>query len=247
MLIACGDDPVTVPNVTGYRLDDAHNRLKDAGFEKFDDVDAISGRTPMMDSNWVVLVQSPGGDAQADTDGTVRLEIAKPEDDGVRDRIPPDSPVAAEIRSMDERDEEKRRQDTIEQAEDAQNFVDDIDPVARGAQNVIAEFGNLRAVVVESGSVGPMALDTLMSLKHSLETYWEFYEDAPDHVNDDADEVQEAIDKFARAAETLASADSVAAAGALTRFDTLRAEAITQYNRGLANIYRGTTVKPPLL
>ena len=100
-LVACGSDPVEVPKVAGIRLDDAHNVLKDAGFKEFEDIDAISDRQPLMDANWVVVGQVPPAGDRMDQKDTVTLKIAKPEDEGIREILPEDSPVLAEIRERD--------------------------------------------------------------------------------------------------------------------------------------------------
>ncbi|OUS97318.1 PASTA domain-containing protein [Rhodococcus sp. NCIMB 12038] len=258
LLVGCGDDPVTVPDVTGYRLDDAHNALKDAGLENFEDVDVIEDRTPLMDSNWVVLGQEPIAGNSTEPDSTVRLDIAKPEDDGVRERIPAGSPVSDELRQRDEadarsmaeqqqRDEERKRQQDVDNAKDAQTFADTIDPAARVAKNAITDMGALGDQIAGSGTVSATTGASLNDIKRALEVYKASFEDAPDHINDHADQLQESLDQFMRAASTLLSAEGASAVGSVDRFRQLYGEAQARYNEALTSLYAGTSVQPPLL
>lgn len=66
-LTGCGPE-AKVPNVVGMALDDAHNELKDSGFEDFEDDDLFGDRTMLLDANWVVLEQEPAAGKTADLD-----------------------------------------------------------------------------------------------------------------------------------------------------------------------------------
>lgn len=256
LLAGCGSESASVPDVIGYRLDDAHNALKDIGFEQFDDVDAIEDRTPMMDSNWVVLAQSPAAGESAEVDSTIRLEIAKPEDEGVRDRIPAGSPVAEELRAIDERnaetdaklaaEEEKRKQEqAADDAADVKEFVDKVDPAMRLMQNVLAKLSTTADAIASRGTVTLTDLAVLDDVNKSLGAVWDAFENAPKVVNDYADEMQEAVRDFQHAADTLISAEGAAAPGSLDRYRQLYGSAQPRYNAGLTGIYQGTGIQPP--
>ncbi|WP_171018747.1 PASTA domain-containing protein [Rhodococcus sp. Q] len=256
LLAGCGSESASVPNVVGYRLDDAHNILKDVGFEQFDDVDAIEDRNPFVDSNWVVLGQSPGAGESAEVDSTIRLEIAKPEDDGVRARIPVGSPVAEELSAIDARnaatdaklaaEAEKRRQaEVAEAAKDLKEFVDKVDPSLRLMQNAVADLAAAADDIASSGVVTVADLASLRDINKALGVLWDEFENAPKVVNSDADETQEAIREFQHAADTLISAEGVAAASSLDRFHQLFGSAQPRYNAGLTGIYAGSGIQPP--
>lgn len=256
ILAGCSKDTVDVPDVTGYRLDDAHNVLKDAGFENFDDIDAIDDRTPMLDANWVVLGQSPPADGQAEKETTIRLDIAKPEDEGVRDRLPVGSPVYEEIRERDERnaaadaelerkEQERRLEQQVKDEQDIQNFVDSIDPIARITQNAVSDLNNIATAIAGQETVTAADSYSLTDIKEALGLYWDQLEKAPKPINASADQAQEALKKFQQAADTLHSAEGVAAAGSIERFHQLWQAARAQYNAGLSGIYAGTTVQLP--
>lgn len=256
VLAGCSKDTFDVLDVTGYRLDDAHNVLKDAGFENFDDVDAIDDRTPMLDANWVVLGQSPAADGQAEKETTIRLDIAKPEDEGVRDRLPVGSPVYEEIRERDERnaaadaelerkEQERRREQQVKDEQDIQNFVDSIDPIARITQNAVSDLNNIATAIAGRETVTATDSYSLTDIKEALGLYWDQLEKAPKPINASADQAQEALKKFQQAADTLHSAEGVAAAGSIERFRQLWEAARAEYNTGLSGIYAGTTVQLP--
>ncbi|WP_084611511.1 PASTA domain-containing protein [Tomitella biformata] len=256
LLAGCGSDTTSVPDVTGYRLDAAHNVLKDAGFKEFEDVDAIESRKPWVDSNWVVIEQNPEAEDQVDPKTTIRLDIAKSDDDGVYDRLPTGSPVYEELREQKKQDEardkqqqaenkEREKQQQVQDKNDVQEFIDTVDPAARVAQNVIVELNNLVTRISAQG--GPTAVDTynIKDAKGALGTYWDMLEKAPRAINDSADKAQEAIRTFQQAADTLMSAEGFAASSSIARFEQLYDSALIKYNSGLTSLYSGTDVPPP--
>ncbi len=106
MLSGCSmnePEPPPVPDVTGLRLDDAHDTLDAAGFENFEDRDALGKRVPWIDSNWAVVRQEPLPDRSSPQSDSVILYVAKPEDEGIRELLPESSPVLAELEEQDER------------------------------------------------------------------------------------------------------------------------------------------------
>ncbi|WP_458683211.1 PASTA domain-containing protein, partial [Prescottella equi] len=109
---ACGEaePPPRVPAVAGLQLDDAHNVLKDAGYKKFDDVDALADRTPMWDANWAVVKQVPEGGLPLAYDDVVQLEVMKKDDTEIRSLLKDDSPVLSQILQRDA-DREKQQQE----------------------------------------------------------------------------------------------------------------------------------------
>ncbi len=118
---ACGSPaPIpTIPNVVGLQLDNAHNVLKDAGYEKFDDIDALGDRAPLWDANWAVVKQAPSDGMPLEYSGVVRLDVMKKDDSEIRDFLPQDSPVLAEIdrrdadRARRQEEEERRRAEEV--------------------------------------------------------------------------------------------------------------------------------------
>jgi hypothetical protein len=73
---------VPVPNVTGARLEDAQQELKDAGFQSLRVEDATDkDRLILNPTNWVVRSQSPGPGVRVDPKALITLRVAKPSDD----------------------------------------------------------------------------------------------------------------------------------------------------------------------
>jgi hypothetical protein len=240
--------------VTGYRLDDAHNRLEDAGFEKFADDDAVSDRTPAWDANWVVVKQSPAAGDSAELGTTIQLSIAKPEDEGVRQDLPAGSPVAIELREQDKERAAEQRQEQAERI--VQNkkdraavteFVEQNDPMSRNSLNAIAELPSLADSIRAKGVVTISDSATLADIDASLRVYWETLEATPESVNECADRTQEAIRSFQQAADTLQTAEGAAAQSSLTRFSQIYQPAKNKYNSGLTCLYQDTGIDAPTL
>lgn len=251
-LTACSAESKELPDVTGHRLDDAHNKLKDAGFERFEDSDAINDREPAWDANWVVLEQSPGGGDSVQIDTTIKLSVAKPEDPGVRDRLPEGSPVALEMEQRDrqraiekqEQAAEQRREQVKARAE-VNSFVEKNDALVRNNINAISDLPGLADSI---RAVGVVTLDAgvrLIDIEKALGVSWEALEDAPEQVNSCADRAQEAIRSFQQASDTLLTAEGAAAEGSLARFTQLYNPAVTKYNAGITCLYKETGISAP--
>jgi hypothetical protein len=76
-----GPQAVTVPNVTGKRLPDAHDTLNAAGLTKIDYVDDTGqGRTVIQPGNWVVAAQEPEPGAKVPPATRISLRVRKPSD-----------------------------------------------------------------------------------------------------------------------------------------------------------------------
>ena len=71
------DDAVTVPDVTGLRLDEAKRILGQAGLDN-DIVEGGGAFGPVDDSSWVVVDQDPPGGSEASNGDTVDLSIERP-------------------------------------------------------------------------------------------------------------------------------------------------------------------------
>lgn len=247
MVVACGTDTAPVPDVIGYRLDDAHNKLKDAGFEKFEDNDMIQDREPMMDANWVVLKQTPAADSNTAIDATIHLEIAKPEDAGVQEKLPAGSPVAMELQQRDAEQKAAQSKAVAADRAEAKTFVDKIDPQARLMKNAITDLGTIAQSIRTNGVVTVTDSVSLTDIGKALGVYWEVLEDAPESINPAADRTQEAIKAFQQAADTLQTAEGPAAPGALARFAQIYDPAKTKYDSGLAEMYDGTGIEAPTI
>lgn len=251
-LTACSAESKELPDVTGHRLDDAHNILKDAGFETFDDSDAVSDREPLRDANWVVLEQSPTGGDSVPIDTTIRLSVAKPDDSGVRERLPEGSPVALEMEQQDrqraiekrEQASEQRRQQAEELGE-VKSFVEKYDALIRNNMNAISDLPGLADSIRAAGVVTSNAGVKLIDIEMSLGAYWDVLEATPKQVNDCADRAQEAIRSFQQASDTLLTAEGAAAEGSLARFAQLYNPAVTKYNSGLNCLYKETGISAP--
>jgi PASTA domain len=73
--------PVTVPQVTGKRLPDAHDTLAAAGLTRIDYVDDTGqGRVVVQPTNWTVVAQSPLPGAKVAPDTRITLRVHKPSD-----------------------------------------------------------------------------------------------------------------------------------------------------------------------
>jgi hypothetical protein len=61
VLVACGSEDVTMPDVTGQKLDVAYNKLKSAGLDDRDKIEVKGGGIfgVLVESNWTVCKQSP--------------------------------------------------------------------------------------------------------------------------------------------------------------------------------------------
>jgi hypothetical protein len=103
----CSSPNYPVPDVAGLQLDDAHNVLKAAGFDRFEDVDLLENREADLesifegDSSWAVIKQDPVGDSLTDQDRTIRLEVLNKRDVDIAARLPTTSPVLQEIKQRD--------------------------------------------------------------------------------------------------------------------------------------------------
>ncbi len=92
LLSGCGRKP-TLPNVVGLALDKAHQQLKAAGYEKFNDDDYFEDRASLRDANWAVIQQSPSPGQALDTDSEITLKVGKIAEDRTIDALPDDSEI----------------------------------------------------------------------------------------------------------------------------------------------------------
>ncbi len=233
--VACSSPTVApVPRVAGLRLDDAHNALKGAGFKEFNDVDAVGKRSALVDSNWAVVSQIPASGESVDVKMRIELNVAKPEDKGIRDLLPKDSPVLAQILEKDrQRDlqtafdaaDQQRKADQASAASKtaAVNYVNTIDPGVRIGQSQLRKVATLRDQVA-NGAVAGNALTLNVDLGTTAIGQYEqllSIPTVPRGLAGALGSLNSALMGFQRALQTLLSADGPSAAEALSRVDTI--------------------------
>lgn len=143
-LVVCGyvttgcGPTVTMPNVVGMRLDDAHRALEALDVDNFDDTDAIGEEDLIFkDSNWVVVRQDPpAGTTDVDTGTTIYLSVGNEDDlDAVLGLIPADSDFAKEVAADETEEAEEEQREAEEQAaEDEQERQDEADEQAEAEE-----------------------------------------------------------------------------------------------------------------
>lgn len=263
LLAGCSSDPVVVPDVTGIRLDQAHDLLAAKGFKDFENQDHFGDRAIFLDSNWVVLQQDPkGGQAEA-LGHTIVLRVGKIGEVRTKKALPPNSPVLAEMLA-DEAAEQKRRDEdaaakakadserAAEQRAAAATYVNEIDPAVRLAMKNHRELAKLRGEVARGETSGDelalnvsAATDALSSLETILRSSSPSGEAGLDAEHD---KLLASVAGFKRAALTLMSADSTDKNASLERFDVVYKQARADWNGALASSYTKAGVKgPPLL
>lgn len=170
---ACGNnEPIALPDVEGQPLDEAYILLKGGGFEEVSHVDAIEDRAVFSRGNWVVLEQKPDGGVFLDQDTEILLRVAKPEDPGLRrEHLPDNSPLLAQVIEREEKEAQQQREQAAEELQAVQDFVDDIDPAARGAQEMFSDLGDLRNRVEAAGGVTYAANDRLSDMELPTTVY----------------------------------------------------------------------------
>lgn len=162
LLAACGST-VTMPDVVGMRLDDAHRALEKMGVENFEDVDVIGEEDSIFrDANWVVVQQDPpAGTAEVDTGTTIELSVGnEDEEKEVLAAIPPDSPFAREFaaqaaeeeedqEAQAKKDEQEAEREEAEAAREAEAAAEERkDDVAAYVESIDDTFGSqLRQLV----------------------------------------------------------------------------------------------------
>ncbi|WP_366942172.1 PASTA domain-containing protein [Gordonia sp. (in: high G+C Gram-positive bacteria)] len=249
LLTACSSDPVEVPDVIGYQLDKAHDKLKEAGFDKFNDVDVIKDRSIFIDANWVVLKQSPEGGKQAETGKKIRLEVAKIDDKGIIDRIPAGSPIGIRLRDRQDAATASQQAQSASEKAAVTKYIRTIDPRTRQFRSVIEVtlLQSLRNGIEASGTVTQSDMSSINDFDKAMTLYWQLFENVPKSINGAADGIQGAIEEFQRAARTLSSAEGPHARDSLDQFDRIFAGARTKYNSNLTKLYAPSGEKAPLL
>lgn len=105
-MAGCGsDEPVTMPDVTGQKLDVAYDKIQNAGFENKDDVKIEGGGTlgVIMEGNWTVCAQKPAAGEAIDGEPTLTVDRAC--DDGSQEDEASDRP--SKDKSEDQSEEPK--------------------------------------------------------------------------------------------------------------------------------------------
>lgn len=244
---ACGsNDPLPLPDVVGQQLDEAYSILEDGGFEEVRHTDSIEGRSVFSRSNWVVLDQEPSGGDYLDKDTEILLQVAKPEDSGLRsDQLPDDSPLLAQVVEREEREARQQQEKAAEQQQEVQEFVEKIDPSARVAQVMFSDLGDLRDEIEASGGLTYANDAQLSGMELPIKALGAAFAEPPASIDSDAARVENAVQQFGRAVATLKSARGPAVAGAVERFDQIYSAAVEEYNEALASIYEITSVTAP--
>ncbi|MBA4021698.1 MAG: hypothetical protein C0482_04995 [Gordonia sp.] len=263
-LFACGEDKAEVPNVVDTRLNEAKDQIKDAGFEDPKEDDALGDRSAMKDSNWVVVAQVPAPGESVNTDTEITVTIAKPDDDKFLEVAPADSSHAQAVRQKRADDEAERKaadaeakakadreaaEKSGEQAQEAKDYVNTVDPPARIGKGAIDEL-SVFAAAAEAGTEGDDAVvyytttfdDVMDSYKTFLDTA-----DNPSHLEDPTDKLKGAVEGFVRASQTLGSLVGTDDAATMQRFRDVYNQNRDIYNAALTTIYANTGVQPPLI
>jgi hypothetical protein len=257
----CGAEQVTLPDVVGLPLDEAHRVLEKLGFEEFDDRDAFEDRAILLDSNWVVVESTPAAGDTVGIDETVALEVGKRDERRAVELLPPDAPVAKEFAAQEQRDREAQaEQEARDAADSAQaaeeraalltGYINEIDPLLRLGTNVFAEIDataegvRSQAYGYTQGSVVGTAAEAADMLRDRVADI------EPPHGSRRAgthEDLVAAAQRWTDAARTLLSADGVGREPSLARFAGVRTEARDAWNAALTALYRDTGVVPPLL
>jgi hypothetical protein len=261
VLSGCGAETVSLPDVVGLPLDEAHRTLEKLGFEEFDDQDHFEDRSIVLDANWVVVESSPAAGDTVPIDENVALRVGKRDERRAVELLPEDSAVAQEFAAEEARREEERREEAERRAaEEAaaaqesatllQGYIDEIDPVLRLATNIFAEI-DATARSVRNGTYGASQTLVVTSAVDAADaTHTRISGTAPPTGSKRAgthEALTDAAQRWADAARTLLSADGVGRDASLARFDQVRAEAQAAWNEALTALYRGTPVAPPLV
>ena len=98
LMTGCATTTVTLPDLVGLPLDEAHRDLEALGFEKFDDRDAFEDRTIMLDANWVVIESTPDVGATVAIDETVTFSVGKRDEARAIELLPEDFPGRRGVR-----------------------------------------------------------------------------------------------------------------------------------------------------
>lgn len=183
-ILAAGCGPtITMPDVVGMRLDDAHRTLEALEVTEFEDSDVVGEKDMIwLDGNWVVVAQEPAaGTPDVDTGTTITLSVGN--EDEVKEvlkLIPDDSAFAREVaaqRSEDaaeakrERDEaaaeareeaeqkaEEEAAERVERRADAREYATKIDKaLAHNTRGVMRLYNKNAAMVRENGGGNAVA------------------------------------------------------------------------------------------
>lgn len=263
-LVGCGSQ-APVPDVVGVALDDAHNKLKEAGFEELDDKDLFEDRSILVDSNWVVLEQAPAAGQAADQDSAVTLRVGKIGEERTIERLPEGSPVLAAAMETEAartaqteaartaqtaRDQADQAAATAEQRRLLSGYVNDLDPLVRLGNRLFGEFDRTAQGIREDeygftqSDVVRAGLGALDALTNQLEGR------EPPNGSKRVGSHQAMLTAAARLREgaaTLLSAVDDQRASSLARWDDVRRDARAQWNSAIIAVYMDSGVAPPLL
>jgi PASTA domain len=257
----CAAEKVTLPDLVGLPLDEAHRALEKMGFEEFEDRDAFEDRSIMLDANWVVIEFSPGAGESVEIGETITFEVGKRDEARAIEALPEDSPVAQEYAAQ--RSEERARKEAAEAEQAADRaaaqaasrelltgYINEIDPLLRLGTSLFAEL-DATAEGVRSSAYGDTESAVVLSAINAAEAFRDQVSSHEPPVGSKragahADMVA-AVQRVVDAARTLFSADGPGRESSLARYTQVRAEAGESWNRALTALYRDTDVPPPLV
>jgi hypothetical protein len=257
----CGGEQVTLPDLVGLPLDEAHRALEEMGFEEFEDRDAFEDRLIMLDANWVVLEFSPGAGESVEVGETIRFEVGKRDELRAIEALPADSPVAEEYAAQRSEERALKEAEEAEQAADRAadqaagrdlltGYINETDPLLRLGTSLFAEL-DATAEGVRSSAYGGTESAVVLSAIGAAEAFREqVSEHAPPVGSKRAgahEDLVAAAQRVVDAARTLLSADGPGRADSLARYAQVHMEARESWDRALTALYRDTNVPPPLV
>ena len=266
-----GGSTVTMPDVVGMRLDEAHRQLEDLGLEDFEDTDVIGKEdTILRDKNWIVVAQDPAaGATKVDAGTKPKLSVGNQDDKSVLKRIPVDSPFAIEAatEAADKKKDEKdsaakaaadKKSAAKKTASAARSYAKKIDEAfgarmpqlvklyVKNADHVQAEGGG-PVVAAQNAIAARDAFDQLLSLLGSRDIAPPDSLDKVKKLDGVEDRLRDAVAGFVVASEDLIKAIDTQAPSALANELSDRAYAIRDWNQAMRDIYGAADMKPPLI
>ena len=264
VLAGCGPT-ITMPDVVGMRLDDAHRALEAMGVDHFDDTDVVGEEDVIsLDINWVVVSQEPKpGTTNVDTGSTIRLSVGNEDEDEVLDMIPADSDFATEVASQEaeaaeaERREEEEakeaeRREAEERRSDAVEYAEKVDSSIASPSRAVMFLYLHNARAVREGAGPEVAASTALEARNFFDSLFTVLNtndvSAPDSLglNDVVTAMRDAAEGMMFACDELLKAIDTGSPSALAREASYRGTAIETWNTAMRDIYGAAERKPVL-
>jgi hypothetical protein len=273
-IVAACASPQPVPSVVGSRLDQAHNTLTDAGFEKFVDHDVVSDRGIWLDHNWVVVSMDPAG-TSLESSTQISLGVVKADLGELAARLPADAPAVRELQAQvdaqaadaAQRDEgekrkaerqaaEKKQRAAAEAAEAAaerraavDEYIEVVDSQVRSTRKVLGILDR-SAESVSGGGDSVTAAGNAIAAKDFFDTAGRFYLIKKPGRKADmpalADRLGGAMGHLSAATEALLSAVDYPSPSSVARWRQERSTGIAQWNAGVKQLYQAAAKKAPV-